>query len=75
MTTSIDAAAIAAITYRPGTVAHHHGDFVYPGRRVVNGVWPYLTPEACRDEQPGGIWIGTAEHEVLICLGCGLDAT
>jgi hypothetical protein len=74
MTTSIGA-ALAAITYRPGTVAHHHGDFVYPGRRVVNGVWPYLTPEACRDEQPGGIWIGTAEHEVLVCLGCGLDGT
>lgn len=75
MSTCVGAATPALITYRPGTVAHHHGDFVYPGRRVVNGVWPYLTPETCRDQSPGGIWIGTPDHEVLVCLGCGLDGT
>lgn len=73
MTDPVGAAPSAAITYRPEPVTHHHGEFVYPGRRVVTGDWPYPSPETCRDEQPGGIWIG--EHEVLICPGCGLDAT
>ncbi|WP_306211072.1 hypothetical protein [Actinoplanes sp. RD1] len=63
------------VVYRPGAVERHHGDLVWPGRLVVEGSWPYASPESCRDTSPGGIWIGPTGSEVLVCAGCGLDGT
>jgi len=74
-TVASSAALPQIIVYRPGTVAHHHGDYVHPIHRVVSGVWPAPSPETCRDFSPGGVWIGPADREVLVCCGCGLDCT
>ena len=69
------AALPRVIVYRPGAVAHHHGEYVHPSRRVVDGAWPSARPETCGDQSPFGIWIGPADQEALVCAGCGLDCT
>jgi len=43
------AALPQVIVYRPDPVAHHHGEYVHPDRRVVDGPWPYPFPETTED--------------------------
>ncbi|GAA4259854.1 hypothetical protein [Dactylosporangium darangshiense] len=68
-----------AIRYRAGSVAHHGGDYVAPGRRVVAGTWRYPSPELCEDDRRAcGVWIGPPDQpceQVLVCVSCGLDLT
>lgn len=54
---------------------HHNGDFVFPGRRVAvlpGRTWPSI-PEHCAAERGDTEWI--LDGKVLLCLGCGMDAT
>ncbi|QVJ03506.1 hypothetical protein KGD82_27920 (plasmid) [Nocardiopsis eucommiae] len=48
-------------------------DFVYPGRRVVQGTWPASRPEFCEVFSGPGQRLADSQGEVLICPGCGLD--
>ena len=67
--------AVAGITYRPDPVEYHgkqERGYVYPGRPVVEGAWPFPRPEECGDDQPTR-WI--ADRQILVCTGCGLDCT
>ena len=61
------------IAYRDRRVCHHGGDYVYPGRRAVDGDWLYPSPEVCTDESGKGVWLGGGQ--VLVCPSCGLDCT
>lgn len=54
---------------------HHNFDFVFPGRRVAvlpGRTWPNI-PEECTAGPYDTEWI--LGGRVLLCLGCGLDAT
>ncbi|MGI5238675.1 hypothetical protein [Dactylosporangium sp. CA-139066] len=67
-----------AIQYRGGSVAHHGGEYVTPGRRVVAGAWRYPSPEVCRDDRTTGVWIGPPDRpseQALVCVSCGIDGT
>lgn len=63
------------IVYREGDVRFHgyDGRFVAPGRRVVDGTWKYTSPEVCEFEEDWGVWL--PGDQVMVCPGCGLDAT
>ncbi|MFG2042213.1 hypothetical protein [Dactylosporangium sp. NPDC048998] len=66
------------IQYRDEPVAHHGGQYVAPGRRVVAGTWRYPSPEVCRDDRTAGVWIGPPDRtsqQALVCVSCGLDGT
>ncbi|GAA1578718.1 hypothetical protein GCM10009827_120290 [Dactylosporangium maewongense] len=66
------------LRYRDGSVAHHRGEYVAPGRRVVTGTWRYPSPKVCRDDRTTGAWIGPPDQpaeQVLVCVSCGLDCT
>jgi hypothetical protein len=60
-------------TYRPQFVAFHGPgrDFVWPGRRVVDGDWPAASPEQCPNTTQR-VWLN---NRVLVCPQCGLDET
>jgi hypothetical protein len=65
------------LTYHDSEVTSHGPDlgYVYPGRLVVEvpgRTWPAARPEDCTDTGQAGEWL--TEH-VLVCPGCGLDAT
>jgi len=66
------------IVYRDQVVTHHGGGYVYPGRRVLAGIWRHPSPEVCDDDRPDGIWIGPPDRpaeQALVCRSCGLDCT
>lgn len=56
-------------------VKHHHGAFVYPGRRIarIPGFEYDFEPEECQAGMTDTIWI--LDGRVLLCQGCGLDGT
>lgn len=60
--------------YRPQFVAYHgpDHDFVWPGRRVVDGDWPAPSPELCPNTARQLVWLN---RTVLVCPLCGLDST
>jgi hypothetical protein len=62
------------ITWGDGARSHA-GYYVYPGRRVAlipGRTWPNA-PEECVAEVAETEWL--AGGRLLVCLGCGLDAT
>jgi hypothetical protein len=65
-----------SVAFRDQPVRHHRGYYVYPGRRVAEGDWPYPSPEECPSDAPSDCtWIGQERNEVLVCRRCGLDCT
>lgn len=59
----------------PREPKHHHGDFIAPGRLVAvlpGRRWPH-TPEKCAAGPLDTEWV--YGDEVLLCTGCGIDAT
>jgi hypothetical protein len=64
-------------TYRTDSVAHHTTErwSVAAGRTVVDvpgREWPASCPEECVDFSMKGEWLN--DH-LMVCPGCGLDAT
>lgn len=54
---------------------HHNGDYIAPGRLVAyfpDRPWPY-TPETCEAGHLDTTWY--LDGHVLLCNGCGVDAT
>lgn len=59
----------------PREPAHHQGEFIAPGRLVAvlpQRSWP-STPEQCTAGNRDTEWI--LDDQVLLCTGCGIDAT
>ncbi|MFF3726866.1 hypothetical protein ACFYYM_31370 [Streptomyces erythrochromogenes] len=56
----------------------HLGSLNAPGRHVLRAPgrrWAHLPATCPVSETVPGEWIGSGEHEILVCVGCGLDCT
>lgn len=61
--------------WEPREPRDHNGDYIAPGRLVAmlpGRTWPN-TPEQCTAGHRDTEWVH--DGQVLLCTGCGIDAT